>query len=325
LEYKLKLGDWSCIFAVPCSVVDKYISTADINQLRILLWVLRNSGREIDAQKACTDLKLTLKDFNKNFLYWYKKGVFSTEASQDLEESEVKLDPPEAENVISAEFSKRNSTKYHRPDNLHVSSRIKESKEISLLMREAETVLGRPISSVDSAILIMLHDNEGLPVDVILMLIQYSTSIGKFNLRYIEQVGMSWAAAGIDSISKAETKIKSLNHTSSLWKRFQALVGLEIRACTSYEEKIITKWYDDWKLDDELIKYAYEICVDSKGKYAIRYIDGILKKWYAQKINTVHQAKSFQETYKCQKSDFKAMEVSYNIEEYEKYSIFSNK
>ncbi len=325
MEYKLNLGDWSCTFAIPCSVVDKYISTADINQLRVLLWVLRHSERKIDAQKACIDLNLTLEDFSKSFSYWHKKGIFSIEVSQNLKESEVKSDFLESENVISAEFPKGSSVRYRRPDDLYVSSRIKESKEISLLMREAEIMLGRPISKVDSAVLIMLHDNEGLPVDVILMLIQYSTSIGKFNLRYIEQVGMGWATAGIDSVDKAETKIKSLNHTSFLWRRFQMLVGLDSRSYTSYEEKIITKWYDDWKLNDELIKYAYEICVDVKGKYAIRYIDGILKKWYAQKIHTVHQAKSFQESYRRQKPDVKAMEVSYDIEEYEKYSIFSNK
>ena len=61
LEYKLSLGQWDFLFAVPCSVVDKYLNTADFVQIKVLLWALRNKSFSI--KEACEELKITPEEF----------------------------------------------------------------------------------------------------------------------------------------------------------------------------------------------------------------------------------------------------------------------
>ncbi len=321
MDYNLNLGEWGGVFAVPNSVVDKQISKLSAEQLKVLLWVLRNAGGKIQREKACLELEISGKQFDEIFEYWHSRGIFSCKASVSCPEEKAVSEKPFESKSPAESLSK---VYFRRPaDSSYIASRIRESTEISFLMNEAQNVLGRPISSSDCSVLLMLHDGEGLPVDVILMLIQYAVSVGKSGLKYIQALGRNWASSGIDSVEKAELKIQSLNHFTALWKKFQNLIGLEKRSPTSYEEEIVIKWYDEWKLTDELIKYAYEICVDSKGKYAIRYMDGIIKKWYAQKIYTLDQAKQVQNLHKSKKAQVK--ETSYDMQWYETYDIFSAK
>ena len=59
-------------------------------------------------------------------------------------------------------------------------------------MQESQQILGRPISPGLSSTLLLLHDDYGLPSDVILMLLQYVKSRGKDNTNYIEAAGRNW-------------------------------------------------------------------------------------------------------------------------------------
>ncbi len=305
MEYKLNLGNWEFIFPVPCSVVDKYLKDASFLDVKVLLWVLRN--KEINLSKACLDLAITNDEFNSSLEFWKKLGLFSVQGSFNL--SENKED--------GGEVKKNVPIRYQRPSSSYVASRIRQSSEIAFLMREASIILARPISSGDSAILLMLHDNEGLPSDVILMLLQYAVSIGKGSMRYIQTMGSNWALCGIDSIEKAEKKINDLNSSSIIWKRFEDLIGIERRTPTSSEEEIVLKWYKNWGIGDELIKYAYDICVDTKGKYSVRYMDGILKRWHAKGIVTKEQAKGNRNFFNNRKERESAS--SYTVEQYEDY------
>ena len=45
MEYCFNGGCWGAVFAVPQSVVDNYIKLANEAALKVLLYALRNSGR----------------------------------------------------------------------------------------------------------------------------------------------------------------------------------------------------------------------------------------------------------------------------------------
>ena len=51
MGYALQLGAWSSVFAVPGALVDRYIKTADGDQLKVILWLLRNNGRSYSAEE----------------------------------------------------------------------------------------------------------------------------------------------------------------------------------------------------------------------------------------------------------------------------------
>ena len=330
MNYKLSLGYWNSVFAVPTAVVDKYLQDATFTQIKVLLWMLRNSDKAWDSEKITKLFDIKEEEVEEAFRYWDKIGIFSNQGSRgDCDQNSKCHSSISEASFGSVETApKRGLIRYRRPEFSHIISRIKDSKEIYYLIQEAQAVLGRPISSAESTILVMLHDNEGLPVDVILMLIQYTVSAGKGSIRNIEKMGIEWAVAGVDTVEKAEKKIQNLSRISMLWKKFEKLIDIERRAPSSQEKEIILKWFDEWKIEENLIKYAYDICIIYKGKYAINYMDGIIKRWHNQGISTLEQAKMFVSNKRLsnKRKHLSGEEnSSYSIEEYESYSIFDEK
>ena len=51
MNYSLDAGAWSSVFAVPASVVDKYIKLADEASLKLLLYLLRHGGESFTEEQ----------------------------------------------------------------------------------------------------------------------------------------------------------------------------------------------------------------------------------------------------------------------------------
>lgn len=79
-----------------------------------------------------------------------------------------------------------------KPDGVYIAQRIAQCAEVGFLMQEAQQILGRAISPALSSTLLMIHDDYGLPVEVIIMLLMYVKSIHKDNTSYIEAVAKNW-------------------------------------------------------------------------------------------------------------------------------------
>ena len=50
MEYKLDLGAWNSVFAVPCNIVDEHLRLAGAAQLKVILWVLRHAGEAFSVE-----------------------------------------------------------------------------------------------------------------------------------------------------------------------------------------------------------------------------------------------------------------------------------
>ncbi|MDR2074029.1 MAG: DnaD domain protein [Oscillospiraceae bacterium] len=209
----------------------------------------------------------------------------------------------------------------------YVSERIEKSEEIEVLLKEVQNILGRPLSGADVTALVGLKDREGLPSDVILMIVQYCQGIGKCGTRYVEKVGINWAQGGIDSLEKAENKIEELGSLRKFWGKFERIIGSGGRAPTSREKEAILRWFVEWNFCEEMVRNAYERCIEAKGKYIIGYMDTIISRWNNEKIftpkdlarelqikksNPFNHPKNFRE---------RTRNTSYNIENYEKSLI----
>ena len=87
-------------------------------------------------------------------------------------------------------------TRPQKPDYVFTSQRLAVDEELKILVSEAQLALGKILSNSDISTLLMLKDTCGLPLDVILMLIQYCISIDKGNmgqLRKSESAGLTTA------------------------------------------------------------------------------------------------------------------------------------
>ena len=51
MEYRLHMGPWNSVFAVPTALVDRYLKLAGKEQLQVLLWMLRHGGEAFSPKR----------------------------------------------------------------------------------------------------------------------------------------------------------------------------------------------------------------------------------------------------------------------------------
>lgn len=333
----INLGAWNGVFAVPNDVVDKYIRLATEKQLKVLLWLLRNAGSEYTAEEMAQALSVHPLDIGDYIQFWVNAGLLckmpqGLAPAQRQAENTIKPVPEEKadgqaqvqQEKVKAEKKKpRALSRPQKPDSAYVAKRLSESGELSFLMEEAQVILGRPLSGGDSATLLMLHEDDGLPVDVILMILQYAVGEGKTAMRYVERVGADWASEDIDSVEKAEEKLRAIAGTKDAWRKVSRIFGLNSTGSpTKTQLECAGRWVNEWKYQEEMLRLAYETCVDTKGEYNLKYIDGIIKRWHSAGImepQDVENAKKPKKKETAQKRG-----TSYDIDELESLSMFDD-
>lgn len=330
----INLGAWNGVFAVPNDVVDKYIRLATEKQLKVLLWLLRNAGSEYTAEEIAQALSVHPLDIGDYIQFWVNAGLLcempqglvpaQRQAEKPLPEEKADGQAQAQQEKVPAEKKKpRALSRPQKPDSAYVAKRLSESGELSFLMEEAQVILGRPLSGGDSATLLMLHEDDGLPVDVILMILQYAVGEGKTAMRYIERVGADWASEDIDSVEKAEEKLRAIAGTKDAWRKVSRIFGLNSTGSpTKTQLECAGRWVNEWKYQEEMLRLAYETCVDTKGEYNLKYIDGIIKRWHSAGITAPQDVENAKKPKKKETAQKRG--TSYDIDELESLSMFDD-
>ncbi len=350
MSIKINLGVWNSVFAVPSKIVDEGLKFSDGVKLKVLLYVLRNSDKELDENAVSLATGVNVTDIPEALDYWVNMGILQkanaeyAPVSETVEEpvlkaktkvnsfTEIKQDDiseKETKTVtvddIADDVDKAKQhftvTRPQKPDYVFTSQRLAVDEELKFLVGEAQLALGKVLSNSDISTLLMLKDTCGLPLDVILMLIQYCISIDKANMRTIEKIGIVWADEGICSVEAADNKIEHIKQTSKNFSIVSSAFGLKnVGSPTKKQLEFGDKWVGEWKFSPEMLREAYERCVDSKGDTNFRYIDGILKRWNSNNIKNREDLAKFEKT-PDKKSTRK---TSYDIDELEKIDTLDN-
>lgn len=348
MSYNINLGGWNSIFAVPSRVVDEDLKLASAYQLKVLLYLLRHSNENLTKEQIGQALAMHPADVSDSLTYWIEKGLLverenelvpselsvTTVATEHKESTVQKAAAQNTENTQEEVTEKpqqkpRAMSRPQRPDSFFVAKRLENDSSLVALMDEAQIILGKPLSSGDTATLVMLHDTDGLPVDVLIMLMQYCMSMGKGNMRAIERLGVQWASEEIFTLEAAEEKIKQSKQRYNAWGIVSSTFGVKnVGSPTKQQLEYSEKWLNVWGFTTDMLREAYELCVDSKGEMNLRYIDGILKRWNADNIKCLEDIeKSESKRAKKSKSPAKkgdSENASYDLSEFEQSSIFDD-
>ena len=351
MSYKINLGSWGSVFAVPSCVVDAHLKIASAYQLKVLLYLLKNNNVLLDEKIIADALSMHPDDVKDSLSFWVDRGVIAID-SNVVTPCEGEAQPAHQPNVSTTVVSQvvtatveleekaeekeeskrpRPMTRAIRPEPAHVIKRLGSDPALAMLMDETQRIFGRVISNTDAGILVMLHDTDGLPVEVILMLLQYCADSDKANMRTVERLGIQWASQGINTVALAEEKIRSLTESYSMFNRVSSIFGLRnVGSPTKQQLSYAEQWLSKWNFSEDMLRLAYERCVDTKGQLNLSYINGILKRWYEAGWKNPEQVDSEpapsttvkpKKTKKSSKKDFET-EASYDIDEYENKSIF---
>lgn len=353
MDYRLSLGAWGSVFAVPGELVDKHLRLAGGVQLKVILYLLRHSEESLSASDIAQALSLPAADVRDSMLYWEQTGLVcisdgnvtpppaaltAENAAASAAQTETASAPQNAaaaatpgnapQNTaaaapVSAEPKKasRLPVRPDKPDIHYLSRRMEEDESIAYLMTAADSIFGRLMSNNDKATLLMMHEYDGLPVEVIIMLLQYASDIQKCNMSYIQKIAISWADEEINTIDRAEAKIKKLIDKRSASGRVQRLFGLEAHSPTKTESELADRWINEWGFSDDMLRLAYEKCVDIKQKYIPNYVNRILTSWHEKGLKTpdeVYKESASERTAKKTRS----YGAAYDISEYESTSVY---
>ena len=336
MSIKINLGAWSSVFAVPSKIVDEGLKFSDGVKLKVLLYVLRNAGNNLTDIDISSATGVNVTDIPEALDYWVNMGILcksdgeyapvtteQSEATVDNSKKEIKkkLKPTTEEIAKDVNENKKRFvlTKPQRPDYVFTAQRLVEDEELKILVNEAQTALGKTLADSDISMLLMLKDTCGLPLDVIIMLIQYTISINKANIRTIERIGIQWADEGVQSVEAADEKIRQANLSSKNYSIVKTAFGLSNPGSpTAKQLEYCNKWITEWKFSPDMLREAYERCVDTKGSMKFNYIDGILKRWHNEGIMNLNDLKEFEAQKTSKTVSAQKRKTSYNIDDLKK-------
>lgn len=337
MDYRLDIGMWNRVFAVPCALVDKHLKLCAREQLMVLLYALRHAGEVFSPEELAGELGISEDQALDSLEYWCDRELLSqsggtllplpqrTEAAaaapapSSPEPSPAPSPTPAAPSAEAGPSEKEPALppkkRLIRPDGVHIAARINESESIRWLMQEAEAALGRTLSPAMSSLLVATVDDYGLPEEVTLMLLQYARDIGRTGTSYIDSVARDWAESGIFTLEAAEEKLKQLTKARLAWGKVTAAAGLSKRSPSKSEEERVCRWVYDWGFSQEMLEEAYGACANNTGKFSAAYMDKVLTGWHELGITNAAELKKHKQETAAKKTAESAGEKSYDIDE----------
>ena len=303
-----------------------------------------NSGDEISSSYE----KISEVDFSSEI----SEEAVSERAVRDNEKEDVFQKSPAIRTDRGSEIKtaaesyvppRRTIARAQKPDSVEVAQRIANDDNFAVLLEMTEQLLARPLTNNDSATLLLMHDSDGLPYEVITMILHFAKSENNLKMRYIEKLGREWGDAGIDTLEKAEEKINSIMQSKEAWNIVCSAFGLNkgMSQPTAQQKEYAELWINKWGYGEDMLRNAYETCMNSRGEFRLSYINGIIRKWHSEGILTEKdladskrereyaQKSSAEVSYENTKADkggtpskTNSSNTSYSIDAFKEYDVF---
>ncbi len=303
MEFKANCGVWGTMFGVPCVVADNFLKLATGEQLKVLLYILRCSGRNCSDEEIALNTGISIQQAADAVMFWEQVNVLTpishTQSAQIMTmPTEPKISSPEVNSPPASEPVQQDVSAPKQRQNLNpseIAQMVKESSDISELFKVTESALGT-LNHTQQNSLIWMYNYLGLKAEVIVTLIYYCISIEKTNSGYIEKIAADWADNDINSLTAAQDEVQRLtqynDYTGKIMKKFEM-----IRRPTPKQNEFIVQWKAAG-FSLELIGYAYEKTIEQINKLSFDYINKILLTWKNNGYATVKEVRNAEEQYK---------------------------
>lgn len=297
--------------------IDNYMPQANGEFVKIYLFLLRcmsDPDMDISISLIADRFDLAEKDVIRALRYFAGKGLLSIEYGPDDELSAVTFLPITSEFTVIANSSARtgNDTESVKLSSgtspaatsaapaaledtesdipaktAYTSTQLKklvQNDDIGQLLYITQKYLGKTLTPSETNTILYLYDGLHFSAELIEYLIEYCVANNHKSLRYIEKVAISWAKDEIDTVEKAKANTAAYsNKIYSILKAF----GISGRNPADAEMQLITKWYDDFCFDNDIIIEACNRTMKAIHSPSFEYADSILKKWKDKNVTSL--------------------------------------
>jgi DnaD/phage-associated family protein len=307
------MSENECSVSVSCEFIEKYMPEANPYFTKVYLYSLSLSDRdgiaEVSLTEAAESLHMLATDIVLAFDYWSTQGILElTRHSQNSLLYTLRFRIETKQQEISDEaVSDQPLVKKKRAD-----------KEIKDMFRLAQTILGRPLSPSDAKTLYSFYDWLGMPVNVILMLLEYCVSISDTKMSFIEKTAISWHEMGLTTVAAAEAYIMELGRKEAYFEELKTQLGIE-KTLTQNEKKYFSIWLTQYHSSPELVALAGEYCAAQIGRVQLPYMNAILKSWCEKGITTPDEARRGNESFRQSRAE----DTAFAKKPYQKFQVYS--
>ncbi len=248
---------------VPNIIFERLANTND-DFIRIALYIVSNNNCNPNQIAKALNIK-QVQNVEKALLFWQGAGLLNSLNIQDENNK----------NTTEEKNEKKHRT--HLTSS-QVSQIASENDRISFLLQECQRLIGGVVTQGDCNIFASMYICDAMPIDMILLGVAHFAANGKKNARYIERALLSWQREGINSGAAAEAYLHKLMQNEEYIKRAVSLFPKKADMRVSRAEgALICDWYEVYGFDEKIITEALSLAGE---KNTIRYVNGILKKWY---------------------------------------------
>lgn len=293
MKYEINPKKIHKLIAVPFEIRE-YLGEVSGEYLKVLFLIF-SEKKTLNCYEIASKLDVSVVQVEDAIRFWKSKGI-------------LKL--PEEENAVT----EIKTTSTFSPDQYSTDDLIKEKEKdvnINMLFKESEMLFKRPLRSAEYKTLLYIYEFLNLKVDVILMVVDFCIKNNK-STKQILKMCEQMADDDITTHEQTEMHIKNLTEKFNLENQIKNCFGIYTRRLSTNEKNYIEKWTKKYCFKINLIKKAYDICVDTTGKLSFQYIEKILQNWKKADVKTIEDVRKLNNLKKEQK---KAKKTSYNLDE----------
>ena len=258
------------LIIIPKEVLPR-LSAASEAEVKTLLVFF--ASPDISISDAARSLGLTVDKVEAAVAFWRGAGIFK--------------DGEEKKKAVS------DTSSYRNYDAETLANAAENDGGFKMVCEIATEKLGKQLTKNDLSALYYLFDFVRLPSPVICGIIGYCCDKGKNSMQYIYKKAVAlYEEEGIDTPEKLESYIAKREAAETNIGKIRKLFGMGDRELTANEKKTFDKWFVEKNLSFELVHLAYDKTIDNIGKINIKYMDGILNRWFESGFETPEDVES---------------------------------
>lgn len=298
MNYSLSAGAWNSVFAVPASVVDKYIKLADGNSLKLLLYLLRHGGESFTEEQLRNALGIKRDgELEDAAMFWFQRGIIRMDEGELIPTAEEELQEQLPEIPEQVQEHKQASLRRAAENSgaviytsRDISQRINTDSAVDFLFRQVQELYGRVLKTSESRMVLQLVDFYGLPAEVAVMLLKYCFKVGKTTPSYILATAQDWVNEDIRTVEAADAHLLKLEKRFSTEENLRRAMDMKTKFSPN-QLNYIKKWTEEWGFGEDMVILAYEITLDKTGALNFSYTNKILENWKTSGIYNTEDAK----------------------------------
>lgn len=299
--------------------LDQVLSNADEGELKLLIALLLSADSEgqTEASDALAHaVGMEREEMDAALQFWRGAGLLGRPSGK---KSVAKAEKETTSKVGTAHrngaLERAGGTVPY--ETAELATLLEQRAVTAQFVDEAQKVAGKTFNTYDTGILVGLVHQFGFEEEAVLAILAYVRLLGKKGIRYVEKVALSFYDEGLTGYAEVQERINRMERSGETLGKIKHLFGFGERELSATEKKLFLSWVEKFGYDMDVIRFAYEITVDTIQQPAPKYTNGILEKWYVKKLRTIEEIRAFEEAKRAEKqgkSD--KLEKSYDLDDF---------